>query len=51
MSEAVILLCPCCASTVDAHTDPEPQQLECATCGQTWTMIVDRERQAAHSLT
>ncbi len=48
--EPVILLCPCCASTVDAEDGPNPQRFECVSCGQTWTMVVDRDRQAAHSL-
>ncbi len=48
--DPVILLCPCCASTVDAHPGPQPQYLHCGTCGQAWQMVVDAERQAAHSL-
>lgn len=50
MNEHVILLCPCCASTVDAQVTAEPQTFECVSCGQTWTMVIDRDRQAAHSL-
>ncbi len=49
-AEPVILICPCCASTVDAHAGPHPQPFDCTVCGQTWTMVVDRDRQAAHSL-
>jgi len=48
---AVILLCPCCASAVDAETHDEPQDLHCTTCGQTWSMIVNPDRQHTHSLT
>lgn len=51
MSVPVILVCPCCASTVDAHATTEIQQFECVSCGQTWSMVVDADRQAAHSLT
>lgn len=49
--EPVILLCPCCASTVDAQALPQPQNFECISCGQTWVMVVDPARQAAYSLT
>ncbi len=51
MSDQVILVCPCCASAVDAHADPEPQELRCTTCGQRWQMVVEAERLAAYSLT
>lgn len=51
MSQQVILVCPCCASTVDAEASPDIQQFECLSCGQTWSMVVDAGRQAAHSLT
>ena len=47
----VILLCPCCASTIDATAGPEPQTFDCAHCGQQWSMVVDADRHAAHSLT
>ncbi len=47
----VILICPCCASTVDAEARPEEQSFECAACGQTWRMVVDADRHATHSLT
>lgn len=46
----VILMCPCCASAVDAEDGPDPQEFECVSCGQTWTMVVDADRLAAHSL-
>ncbi len=49
--ETVILLCPCCASTVDAVAGPSEQHLYCGCCGQTWVMVVDAVRQADHSLT
>lgn len=51
MAEPVILVCPCCASTVDAQTGDHLQHFECAACGQDWLMVVDADRQAAHSLT
>ncbi len=50
VSVPVILICPCCASTVDAEPGPDPQTFTCICCGQTWTMTVDADRQAAHSL-
>lgn len=46
----VILICPCCASPLDAVSGPQPQQFTCTVCGQTWSMIVDEDRQAAFSL-
>jgi transcription elongation factor Elf1 len=51
MSVTVILVCPCCASAVDAHAADTPQQFTCLTCGQTWSMVVDAERQDTYSLT
>lgn len=50
MSELVILLCPCCASTIDAQPAEDPQNFECVSCGQQWSMVVDQDRQAAHAL-
>lgn len=35
--------CPTCVSTVDVVGTGE-QALDCAHCGQQWTMNVDRER-------
>lgn len=46
----VILICPCCASTVDADVRVEEQTFECLSCGQIWRMVVDVDRQATHSL-
>lgn len=46
----VILICPCCASPVDAESKPEEQTLTCAACEQTWRMVVDAVRQAEHAL-
>ena len=51
MTEHVIVLCPCCASTLDAKTITEPQTFTCVCCGQTWTMTVDADRHAEHALT
>ncbi len=50
MSAPVILICPCCASTVDAVAGPDPQTFTCVSCGQSWSMVVDRDRLAAHAL-
>lgn len=49
--EPVILVCPCCASAVDATTADTAQELECLSCEQQWLMVVDAHRQAAHALT
>lgn len=49
----VILVCPCCASPVDAaaaQTGTE-QHFKCLSCGQSWHMVVDPDRLARHSLT
>lgn len=51
MPEAVILVCPCCASTVEAHARDELQEFDCTGCGQQWLMVVDADRQAEHALT
>lgn len=52
MDTQVILICPCCASAVDAQADnTQIQTFHCVSCGQTWQMVVDADRQAAHSLT
>jgi len=47
----VILVCPTCASAVDAQAGEHEQTLECVACGQTWVMVVDATRVAAHALT
>lgn len=44
----VILVCPCCASTVDA--DETQERFTCTVCGQTWAMVPDVARLRAHSL-
>ncbi len=46
----VIVLCPCCASSLDARPQEEPQQFDCVGCGQTWTMTVDADRHQRHAL-
>ncbi len=51
MNEPCIVLCPCCASAVDALSHPELQELTCPHCGQRWLMGGDAQRLAAHSLT
>lgn len=48
---SVILVCPCCASPVDAEAGPDPQALECVFCDQVWEMVVDSSRVARHALT
>lgn len=50
-SVTVILVCPCCASPVDAVAGPTEQELDCVPCGQQWHMIVDADRVAEHALT
>lgn len=46
----VILVCPCCASPVDATAAEEPQDFTCVCCGQTWSMHVDASRFTDHAL-
>jgi uncharacterized protein YbaR (Trm112 family) len=46
----VILVCPCCASPVDAQPGETEQHLECTACHQTWRMVVDAERHAEYAL-
>lgn len=50
MAAQVILLCPCCASPLDAHAGPGEQRFTCDVCGQVWSMVVDADRHAAHAL-
>jgi uncharacterized protein YbaR (Trm112 family) len=47
----VILVCPCCASTVDAESGPDQQELICDVCGQTWSMVINADRLEKHALT
>lgn len=49
--DTVILVCPCCASTVDARTGVHEQTLQCVTCHQQWQMVVDADRVAEYALT
>lgn len=46
----VVLICPTCASPIDAVAQEWTQQFTCVACGQTWTMVVDADRAATHSL-
>lgn len=46
----VILVCPVCASPVDAEPCETPQNHECVSCGQTWWMSIDLDRHAEHAL-
>ncbi len=50
MNEPVIILCPCCASTVDAYAGDDPQDFDCVQCGQEWSMLVDSDRFSIYSL-
>ena len=46
---SAIVFCPLCCSQVDVMKSGV-QELDCGACGQTWTMDVDPDRVAAHSL-
>lgn len=48
---AVIVVCPCCASPVDAEVLVEIQHLTCGVCGQQWGMQVDVDRISEYALT
>lgn len=48
---AVVLLCPCCASPVDAVAGEQEQALTCDACDQSWRMVVDAARIAEYALT
>lgn len=50
MAQQVIVLCPCCASAQDAETSTQTQTFQCVSCGQSWSMVVDADRQDTHSL-
>ncbi len=50
MTRQVIIVCPCCASALDAEATPDPQTFQCVTCEQVWVMVVDADRQDTHSL-
>jgi hypothetical protein len=43
----VIVICPCCAGTVDA--EPSTTAFSCEACGQHWTMTIDPDRFARSS--
>jgi uncharacterized protein YbaR (Trm112 family) len=47
----VVLLCPCCASPVDAIAGAQEQSLTCEVCDQSWRMVVDSARIAEYALT
>lgn len=51
VTRKVVLVCPCCASPVDAEAGREIQHLRCDGCDQTWHMVVDAARIAEHALT
>ncbi len=46
----VILVCPVCASPVDAEAKQEQQTHECISCGQSWIMTINLDRHAEHAL-
>jgi hypothetical protein len=48
---STVLVCPCCASPVDAVADPDIQDLTCGVCDQVWQMVVDPLRIAQYALT
>ncbi len=50
MTDSVIIVCPCCASSIDAYPTDDLQEFECVSCGQTWTMLVDYDRISTFSL-
>jgi hypothetical protein len=45
----VILVCPCCASTVDAKDDGT-ESFTCTVCAQQWVMTLDVDRLHQFSL-
>lgn len=47
----VIVICPCCASPVDARPGDAAQSIHCTVCDQSWVMVVDAERQKEYALT
>jgi len=54
----VVLVCPCCASPVDAEVLPHGEPgwaahttLHCVACGQRWQMSIDTRRIEEHALT
>jgi hypothetical protein len=51
MGKKVVLLCPCCASPVDAEASIWEQKFLCQVCGQDWIMAVDADRVAEYALT
>jgi hypothetical protein len=51
MNKKVVLLCPCCASPIDAEGSTQQQDFTCDVCGQRWAMAVDLDRIAEYALT
>lgn len=50
-NKKVVLICPCCASPVDAETAGlHEQNFTCEVCDQQWTMHVDAARFAEYAL-
>lgn len=47
----VIVICPCCASPVDAEANDDECKLQCTACGQHWSMVVSAARQKEYALT
>jgi hypothetical protein len=50
-NKKVVLICPCCASPVDAQVGHGQQSLQCDACDQQWTMVIDPSRIAEYALT
>jgi hypothetical protein len=51
MEKKVVLLCPCCASPIDAVAGRARQDFTCGVCDQRWEMVVDAARVAEYALT
>lgn len=49
--QMVIVICPCCATPMDAPVDDMQREFECLSCGQAWRMAVEADRFTEHALT
>lgn len=50
-NKKVVLICPCCASPVDAEAGQGRQDFTCEVCDQQFSMVVDAARIAEYALT
>jgi Zn finger protein HypA/HybF involved in hydrogenase expression len=50
-NKKVVLICPCCASPVDAEAGYGIKDFICDVCDQHWSMVVDAARIAEYALT